>query len=237
MPVAHVLEHPTWHLIGWCCSGAVFSGTGSTIEELLARRVITPYFAPYLVAIYGPIMLAMLGIAASLMLLLIFYLRRRYGEEFDLRKQPLRIRILYRLRIPLAILFVIVSIFTLTRSLLASESCHVEIVHPDPRAEVAGRFNVTGSIGNPESCPSVQVWLRDMGKRSHWTLLDEFLVQEDSKQWGSRYIDLDEEKFRGPEVEIRAIGWRASYGPEELSRSPPIGYLERAHAITVRMKD
>lgn len=232
MPWHRFLEHPVWHLIGWCCGATVFSLTGGSIEELLAHRVIAPYVAPYL-----SLLSASLAIFAALMLLLVFELRRRYGKKFEEEKQPKILRAIYRRRGFLAFMFILISGTTLVRSLATAEDCHVLITHPDDQADVGGRFNVRGRIGNPDSCPSVQIWLRDLGGRSKWSLLDEVLVQQDSKKWGSRYVDLGEEHLRGPEVEIRAIGWRKSFGPEELNREPPVGYLQRADAHTVRIKD
>ena len=93
-------------------------------------------------------------------------------------------------------------------------------------------FNISGHGNDSESCHFEQVWARDLGGDGDWVLVDEVIARLDSK-WESRFVD--PANFKGPKIEIRAVGWRKSFGNEK--NNPPLSYLAGARGVTAVLED
>ncbi len=123
----------------------------------------------------------------------------------------------------------LVGVWFLTSSMTSySRACETVIDRPENKSSITRLFNIIGHGQDPESCPYVQVWIRDLGRAGGWVLADEIVARTDSS-WGSRYLDPD--KFNGPEVEIRAVGWRVPFGNDKSN--PPLSYLARTKSVTI----
>ena len=218
------------HLIGWFFEGCICTVTGTSIAELLAHKVIQPYLDSYSVNIPGAIAMAAFGIVGALVLTIFL---RNNQEMID--AHPTFTTLIYKNHHIISILFILPCSITIMKTFSISHACAAVISFPADGVafEPSQRFNVAGQLGDPRSCPVAQVWLSDKDD-ANWLLVGQYLTN--GTKWESKNLSL--ERFRrGSRIEIRALGWRELANRDDLEKRPPVGYLARATAVTIEVKD